>query len=322
MSGTARALTAVARRAASGALLLVGASVLLFALVDLAPGDPVLARFGFQAAGLSDEDLARLRHEYGLDRSLPQRYVDFVRDLSAGDLGTSARSGQPIGDLVAQAFPVTASLTLVAAAVTAVLALGLGITAAVYRGRWPDRLITAASAVGLAAPVFWVGLLAIDTFAIDLRWLPAGGYQPVSAGLWPWLSTLLLPAVTLALGVAGILVRVVRASVADQLDQDYVRTALGAGLSRTRVLWRNLLPNALVTPLTVFGLYVGYLLAGAVLVEVVYALPGMGQLLVNAAIDGDFAVTRIVALVTIAVFLAVNLCTDVVAMLIDPRTRT
>jgi peptide/nickel transport system permease protein len=183
-------------------------------------------------------------------------------------------------------------------------------------------VITAGSAAGLAAPVFWLGLLAVNLFAIDLHWLPAGGYVALSAGVGPWLRSLLLPATTLAIGIAGILIRVVRASVADQLDQDYVRTALGAGLSPRIVLWRNVLPNALVAPITVFGLYIGYLLAGAVLVEVVYALPGIGQLLVNAALDGDYAVTRIIALVTIAMFLAVNLCTDIIATLINPRART
>jgi peptide/nickel transport system permease protein len=314
-------LVLIARRVASGALLLIGASVVLFALVDLAPGDPVLARYGFQAASLSAADLATLRHQYGLDEPLPVRYVRFVSDLFAGHLGTSARSGTPITELIAQGFPVTLSLTVVAALITAALALVFGTLAAVYRDRWPDRLITAGSAFGLAAPVFWVGLMAINLFAIDLRWLPAGGYTPISDGIWPWLRALLLPGATLAVGVAGILVRVVRASVADQLDQDYVRTALGAGLSRRTVLWRNVLPNALTTPLTVFGLYVGYILAGAVLVEVVYALPGMGQLLVNAALEGDYAVTRTIALVTIAVFLAVNLCTDVLALLINPRSR-
>jgi peptide/nickel transport system permease protein len=316
-----RILGLVTRRLGSAVLLLVGASVVLFALVDLAPGDPVLARFGFQAASLTQADLSRLRAQYGLDDPLPVRYADFVRDVAHGDLGTSARSGTPVTALLAQAFPVTLSLTVIAALVAALLALLLGTTAAVFRGRWPDRVIGVVTALAMAAPVFWVGMLAIDLFAIRLHWVPPGGYVPISAGVWPWLSSLLLPGITLGIGVGGILTRVVRASVTEQLDQDYVRTAYGAGLAPGRVLVRNVLPNSLAAPLTVFGLYVGYILAGALPVEVVYALPGIGQLLVNAALEGDYSVTRIVALLTIAVFLLVNLGTDVAALALTPRSR-
>jgi peptide/nickel transport system permease protein len=316
-----RILGLVTRRLGSAVLLLVGASVVLFALVDLAPGDPVLARFGFQAASLTQADLSRLRAQYGLDDPLPVRYADFVRDVSHGDLGTSARSGTPVSTLLAQAFPVTLSLTVIAATIAALLALLLGTTAALCRGRWPDRVIGVVTALAMAAPVFWVGMLAIGLFAIRLHWVPPGGYVPITAGVWPWLSSLLLPGATLGIGVAGILTRVVRASVTEQLDQDYVRTAYGAGLAPGRVLVRNVLPNSLAAPLTVFGLYVGYILAGALPVEVVYALPGVGQLLVNAALEGDYAVTRIVALLTIAVFLLVNLGTDVAALALTPRSR-
>jgi peptide/nickel transport system permease protein len=316
-----RLLSLTARRLGAGLLLVVGASVVLFALVDLAPGDPVLARFGFQAASLTEDDLAGLREQYGLDDPLPARYAAFVADVAHGDLGTSARSGTPVTTLLAQAFPVTLSLTAIAAVTAAAMALLLGTTAAILRGRWPDRVIGAATAVALAAPVFWVGLLAIDLFAIRLGWLPPGGYVPLSAGLWPWLSSLLMPGITLGVGAGAVLTRVVRASVAEQLDQDYVRTALGAGLSPARVLVRNVLPNALTAPLTVFGLYVGSILAGALPVEVLYALPGMGQLLVNAALEGDYSVTRVVALATIAVFLLVNLCADVAALALSPRSR-
>lgn len=316
-----RLLPLVARRLGAGVLLLIGASVVLFALVDLAPGDPVLARYGFQAASLTEQDLARLREQYGLDDPLPVRYADFVGDVARGDLGTSARGGTPVTTLVAQAFPVTLSLTLIAALTAAGMALLLGTTAAVLRDRWPDRVIGAVSALALAAPVFWLGLLAVDLFAIRLAWLPAGGYVPPAAGLWPWLSSLLMPGITLGLGPGAILTRVVRASVAEQLDQDYVRTALGAGLSPVRVLARNVLPNALTAPLTVFGLYVGSVLAGALPVEVLFALPGMGQLLVNAALEGDYSVTRVVALVTIAIFLLVNLATDVAGAALSPRSR-
>jgi peptide/nickel transport system permease protein len=312
-------LRLIVRRLASAALLLVGASVLMFAVVDLAPSDPILARFGIQAAALTPDQLAQARERLGLNDSLPSRYAHFVGGVFHGDLGASARTGQAISVQLRNALPVTLSLAALAALVAAVLALTLGGTAALFQGRWPDRLITGTSALWLAAPPFWVALLAINLFSIRLGWFPPGGYQPIAAGPGPWLRALVLPALTLGIGIAGVLVRVVRASVVEQLGRDYVRTALGAGVRPSVVLWRNVLPNALASPLAVFGLYVGYLLAGAVLVEVVYALPGIGQLLVNAAVDGDIAVARIVALVTVALFLVANLIADVAAAALDPR---
>lgn len=309
----------VARRLASAVLLLAGASLLLFAVVDLAPSDPLLARFGIQAAALTPAELAQARAQLGLDDPLLSRYAQFVGGVLRGDLGNSARTGQPIADQLRSALPVTLSLAALAALVAAVLAVVLGGVAALFRGRWPDRLITGVSAVWLAAPPFWIALLAVNVFAIRLGWFPAGGYVPVAEGAGAWLRALVLPALTLGVGVAGVLVRVVRASILEQSGRDYVRTALGAGVRPAVVLWRNVLPNALVSPLAVFGLYAGYLLAGAVLVEVVYALPGLGQLLVNAAVDGDVAVARVVALVTVALFLAATLVTDVLAAALDPR---
>ena len=312
-------LRLITRRLASAVLLLIGASLLMFVVVDLAPSDPILARFGIQAAALKPDELAQAREQLGLNGSLADRYAHFVGGVLHGDLGVSARTGQAISVQLRNALPVTLSLSALAALVAAVLAVALGGTAALFQERWPDRLITGMSALSLAAPPFWVALLAINLFAIRLGWFPSGGYQPISAGLGPWLRALVLPALTLGIGIAGILVRVVRASIVEQLGRDYVRTALGAGVRPAVVLWRNVLPNAMVSPLAVFGLYVGYLLAGAVLVEVVYALPGIGQLLVNAAVDGDVTVTRVVALVTVALFLIANLVADVAAAALDPR---
>jgi peptide/nickel transport system permease protein len=317
-----RAATFLLRRAGGAVLLLLGATLLLFVFAKASPTDPLIARFGISIAGLSPQDAARLRHQLGLDDPVWQQYLQFLRDTVTGDFGRSARSGQPVFDLLRGALPVTVELAGLAALLSGVAAVGLGTIAAFRRGRATDRAIMLFSTVCLAAPSFWLGVLAIDVFAIRLAWVPSGGFVPLSQGIGPWLQSLVLPAITLAAAVAGLLTRVVRSAVIEELGKDYVRTGLAAGVSRRTVLWRNVVPNALNTPLTVFGLYVGYLLGGAVLVEVVFSLPGMGQLMVNAATTGDSTVVRAVALVTIALFLAVNIAVDALAVTLDPRRRS
>ena len=309
------------RRAVGAVLLLLGATLLLFVFAKASPTDPLIARFGISIAGLSPHDAARLRDQLGLDDPVWQQYLQFLSDTVAGDFGRSARSGQPVFDLVRGALPVTLELAALAALLAGVVAVVLGTTAAFRKGRTTDRAITLLSTVWLAAPSFWLGVLAIELFAIRLGCVPSGGFVPLSAGVGPWLRALILPAITLAAAVAGLLTRVVRSAVLEELGKDYVRTGLAAGVSRRTVLWRNVLPNALGTPLTVFGLYAGYLLGGAVLVEVVFSLPGLGQLMVNAATTGDSTVVRAVALVTIALFLAVNIAVDAFAVALDPRRR-
>lgn len=297
---------------------LLVSSLLVFVLMDLAPGDPIYNRFG-NIMGV--EDRAALTERFGLDDPLLVRYVRFLGDLLRGDLGFALVSGQRISDLIAGALPVTIMLAgtslLLALAISVVLGLFGGLTA----GTPIDGGIRVWAIGAIAAPEFWTGLLAINIFAVALGWFPAGGYVSISSGVLPWARALALPVLTLSLPVSGVLTRVVRTAVAEELDRDYVRTALGLGLPMHRVLTRHVLPNAIASPITVLGLYFGYLLAGAVLVETVYALPGMGRLLVQAALRVDSFTVRAVALVTVALFLLANFLADVLRLIVNPRLR-
>ncbi|GHI57824.1 ABC transporter permease [Streptomyces rubradiris] len=249
------------------------------------------------------------------------RYVHFVGDVLHGDLGTSALTRAPVLDQVTTALPLTLQLTFLGLALAVVLALAGGVTAAVYRDRLPDQIIRVVSLVGVAAPGFWLALLMIQYLAVDRGWFPTGGYINPGDSVTGWLRTMALPAVALSLPVAAQLTRIVRTSVVEELDKDYVRTAIGGGLPPRVVVGRNVLRNALVNPLTVLGLRVGYLLGGAVVIETIFSLPGMGKLMIDAVQNGDPAVVQGVVLTTATGFVVVNLVIDILYLLVNPRLR-
>jgi peptide/nickel transport system permease protein len=198
----------------------------------------------------------------------------------------------------------------------------LGITAAIFRERWPDQLIRLVSLVGVAAPSFWLALLMIQYLAVDRGWFPPSGYVNPADSITGWLRTMALPALALSLPVAAQLTRIIRTSVVEELDRDYVRTAIGSGLPPVVVVGRNVLRNALINPLTVLGLRIGYLLGGAVVIEQIFTLPGMGTLMINAVRDGDPAVVQGVVLSIAVGFVVVNLVVDVLYLLVNPRLRS
>jgi peptide/nickel transport system permease protein len=299
--------------------LLLGVTLVVFLIVQLLPGDPATAVLGVYA---TKAQRATFAHEHGLDDPLPVRYARFVGDLAHGDLGVSAVSGDDVAHAVAQALPMTLQLTAVALVLAAAISLLAGVASAVTRGGRTDALLRALSVAGLAAPSFWIALLLIQVFALQLKLAPAGGYAPPSAGVGPWLQSLALPALALALPVAAGLTRVVRASVVEELDKDYVRTARGLGLPPRVVVGRNVLRNALITPMTVMGLRVGYLLSGSVIVESIFALPGIGRLLITAVNNADLALIQGIVLFATAAFIVVNLAVDVLYILLNPRLRT
>ncbi|AXK33751.1 ABC transporter permease [Streptomyces armeniacus] len=300
-------------------LILLATSFLVFFLIDLAPGDPALAALG---VGASAEQRAEYTQAHGLDDPLPLRFFRFLGDVFHGDFGFSLVTGQPVAPQLSTAVPITVQLAGLALLLATVVALVLGVLSALYRGRRLDSLIRAVSVGLLAAPAFWVGLLLINLFAVRLGWLPFGGYTPPGEDPGLWARGLVLPVVALAMPVAGIFTRMVRAAVLDELGKDYVRTAYGLGLPPRVVVGRNVLRNALVTPLTVLGLWVGYLLAGAVLIETVFSIPGVGRLLVQGVLNSDLNVIRVVALITVGLFLLANLLVDVAHVLLNPRART
>ena len=300
--------------------LLLGVVLFVFVIMRFSDSKPEYAYF--QGANPTPEQIHRFQLENGLLDPLPLRYLRFVGDLLHGDMGTSVLTNAPVLDSVLTALPLTLQLTFLGLGLAVVLALVFGVLAALFRDRWPDQVIRVVSLIGVAAPAFWIALLAIQWLAVDLGWFPTGGYVNPSDSFGGWLVSMALPAVSLSLPVAAQLIRIVRTAVVEELDRDYVRTAIGNGLPPVVVVGRNVLRNALINPLTVLGLRVGYLLGGAVVIETIYSLPGMGQLMINAVRNGDPAVVQGVVLTIATGFVVVNLVVDVLYLLVNPRIRS
>ncbi|MEV4319987.1 ABC transporter permease [Actinocrispum sp. NPDC049592] len=300
--------------------LLLGVILFVFVIMRFSPVDPALA--AFDGANATAEQLARFRAENGLNDPLLLRYVHFVWHLVQGDFGTSVITKQSVGATIATALPLTVQLTVLGLAIAIVISLVLGVTSALFRDRWPDQLIRIVTLAGVAAPAFWVALLLVQWLAVGQGIFPTSGYVSMNDSFGGWLNSMTLPAVSLALPVAAQLTRIIRTSMVEELDKDYVRTARGGGLPPVVVVGRNVLRNALVNPLTVLGLRVGYLLGGAVVIETMFALPGMGQNMIQAVLDGD--VSKVQGFViTIAVgFVLVNLIVDVLYLIASPRLRS
>ncbi|MCX5057233.1 MULTISPECIES: ABC transporter permease [unclassified Streptomyces] len=307
------------RRVALLVPLMLGIVLFVFLVMRFSDVDPASAFF--QGANPTPRQLHDFREQNGLLDPLPVRYVHFVGALLHGDMGTSALTRAPVIDQVTTALPLTLQLTFLGLGVAVVLSLAGGVTAAIYRDRLPDQIIRVVSLTGVAAPGFWLALLMIQYLAVDLGWFPTGGYINPADSFTGWLKTMTLPALALSLPVAAQLTRIVRTSVVEELDRDYVRTAVGSGLPPRVVVGRNVLRNALMNPLTVLGLRVGYLLGGAVVIETIFSLPGMGKLMIDAVKNGDPAVVQGVVLTTATGFVVVNLVIDILYLLVNPRLR-
>ncbi|MFI6402711.1 ABC transporter permease [Streptomyces sp. NPDC050548] len=309
----------LARRVVLLVPLMLGIVLFVFVVMRFSDVDPASAFF--QGANPTARQLHDFRERNGLLDPLPLRYVHFVGALLHGDLGTSALTRAPVVQQVSTALPLTLQLTFLGLAIAIVLSLLGGVTAAIYRDRLPDQIIRVVSLTGVAAPGFWLALLMIQYLAVDQGWFPTGGYINPADSLTGWLKTMALPALALSLPVAAQLTRIVRTSVVEELDKDYVRTAIGSGLPPRVVVGRNVLRNALMNPLTVLGLRVGYLLGGAVVIETIFSLPGMGKLMIDAVQNGDPAVVQGVVLTTATGFVVVNLVIDILYLLVNPRLR-
>ncbi|MFJ8139005.1 ABC transporter permease [Streptomyces sp. NPDC096013] len=312
-------LRILARRIVLLVPLMLGIVLFVFLVMRFSDVDPASAFF--QGANPTPRQLHDFRVQNGLLDPLPVRYVHFVGALLHGDMGTSALTRAPVLHQVTTALPLTLQLTFLGLGIAIVLSLLGGVTAAIYRDRLPDQIIRVVSLTGVAAPAFWLALLMIQYLAVDLGWFPTGGYINPADSLTGWLRTMALPALALSLPVAAQLTRIVRTSVVEELDKDYVRTAIGSGLPPRVVVGRNVLRNALINPLTVLGLRVGYLLGGAVVIETIFSLPGMGKLMIDAVQNGDPAVVQGVVLTTATGFVVVNLVIDILYLLVNPRLR-
>ncbi|MEO3754773.1 ABC transporter permease [Streptomyces sp. B6B3] len=300
--------------------LTLGIVLFVFLVMEFSDTDPAAAYF--MGGNPTQDQLHQFREENGLLDPLPVRYFAFVGDLVQGDMGTSVLTRSPVLDQVTTALPLTMQLTFLGLAVGVLLALLLGVTAAIYRDRLPDQIIRVVSVTGVAAPSFWIALLMIQYLAVELGWFPTSGYTNPNDSFTGWLETMTMPALALSAPVAAQLARIVRTAVVEELDKDYVRTAIGSGLPPVVVVGRNVLRNALINPLTVLGLRVGYLLGGAVVIETMFNLPGMGKLMIDAVRNGDPAVVQGVVLTIALGFVVVNLVIDVLYLLVNPRLRS
>lgn len=300
------------------AATLLAAALAMFLVLELLPGDPALLMLGTEAR---PDTLAALRAELGLDQPIGWRFVTWLAALGQGDLGRSVTYGVPVAELVRDRLLVSFPLAVLALVLAALLGITAGAWAASGRGQLPDHVVGATTQLWMALPNFWLAILLILAFAVGLGWFQAGGFPGWSAGPGPALRALVLPAVALALPQAAILARVTRSAVLDALGEDYVRAARARGLSRAQALRRHALRNALIPIVTIMGLQFSFLLAGTVIVENVFYLPGLGRLVFQAIAQRDLVTVRGVTVVLVGAVVLVNGLVDLVARRLDPRLR-
>ncbi|MBM9433514.1 ABC transporter permease [Flaviflexus equikiangi] len=310
-------LRLIGRRLVALPLMVLGVTLLVFLIMSLSPIDPAYVAIGENA---TPEQLENFRQQNGLYDPLIVQYGNYIWNMLQGDLGTYGVGGaNTVSDKVFTALPITLGLTFFGLILAVVVAFPLGVLAALYRDRWPDQVIRVISVACLATPSFWLAIMLVLIF---LGTLPVSGPLPAfTEDPSGWFMRMLLPALALAVPVIGQMTRVVRTSMVEELDRDYVRTALGAGIPKPVVVGRNVLRNALITPVTVLGLRVGYLMGGAVVIEIIFGIHGMGRVLVDGITNNWVTVVQGATLVVAVAFIIVNIVVDLLYVLINPRIR-
>jgi peptide/nickel transport system permease protein len=299
--------------------VLVGISIGVFGLMRLIPGDAVDVMMG--QVRLDPETRESLRRLFGIDQPLWRQYVSWLGAVLSGDLGTSIRSGRPVTLELQAALGPTAQLALLATLVGCLIAIPAGVVSAVRQYTWADAAVTLVSYVGISMPVFWLGTLLVMLLSVRLNWFPAGGYVSMTEDPVESVKVAMLPAITLGLGFASLLMRIIRSAMLEVLRHDYVRLARAKGLGELAVLSQHVFRNAMIPVLTVIGLQFGWLLGGSVIVEQVFVRPGIGRLLLGAIFNRDYPVVQGVALLFALIFLTTNLVVDLAYSAVDPRIR-
>jgi peptide/nickel transport system permease protein len=312
-------LSYAAKRALIAILTLLAASLVVFAVLEIVPGDPARLMLGMNA---TEDAVLTLQEQMGLNQPLIIRYVSWIGGLLTGDLGKSYTYSVPVFDLIRERVAVSLPLAVISLALSTLIAVPMGMFSASRRGKLSDTLTMGVAQVGVAIPNFWFALLLVYVFAVTLRLVPAGGFPGWSTGLGLGLKSLILPAVALALPQAAILARVTRSALLDVLGEDYIRTARAKGLSRRQVLYRHALRNALIPVLTILGLQFAFLLAGTIIIENVFYLPGLGRLVFQAITQRDLIVVEGVVMLLVATVILVNLLVDLSYAIVDPRLRS
>lgn len=306
------------KRLLSLVISLAVASVVIFVAIEVVPGDPASYMLGINA---QEDTIAALRDELGLNVPVSQRYLNWIAGLVQGDFGTSYTYRTPVADMIGERMWVSLPLALFALTLSTLIAFPAGILAATRRGSIWDVLVMGVTQLGIAIPNFWFAMLMVLVFAINLRWFSAGGFPGWDSGLFVGLKALLLPAVSLALPQASILARVMRSALLDTLDEDFIRTARAKGLTAGQTLRRHALRNAMIPVLTIIGLQFSFLLAGAIIIENVFFLPGLGRLVFQSISQRDLIVVESVVMLLVFAVVMVNFAVDLAYAAVDPRLR-
>jgi peptide/nickel transport system permease protein len=308
----------VLHRLAALVVTLLAASVIVFLVLSVLPGDPAALILGTSAR---PDTLAALRDQMGLDRPVWVRYLAWIWGLARGDFGVSVTYNVPVAELIRERVMVTLPLAVMGIVLSTAIAIPAGVAAAARRGRVADAAVMGVAQLGVALPNFWLGILLILAFSVALPWFPASGFAGWDHGIWPGVHSLLLPALALALPQAAILARVTRSAVLETLGADYVRTALAKGLRGWVVLWRHAVRNALIPVVTIIGLQFSFLMAGTVIIENVFTLPGLGRLIFQAIAQRDLVVVQDLVVLLAGSVIVVNFLVDLAYFALDPRLQ-
>lgn len=311
-------LAFLARRLAYSAVVLIGVLIVVFALVHLVPGDPVRIALGTR---YTPEAYQALREASGLDQPLVSQFLSYLGHAATGNLGVSFRNGDPVTEVLLERLPATVSLAVVGIVLALLIALPAGIYSALREGRMSDAVVRITSQFGVSVPDFWLGILLVALFSTLLGWLPTSGYRPLFDDPGGWLRHVILPGLTVGLVAGAIMTRYVRSAVLEVAAMGYVRTARSKGLAPRVVTMRHTVRNALVPILTITGIQLATILSGIIVVEVVFAWPGLGRLVFNSVAARDYPVIQGAVLLMAVLFLAVNLLVDVLYAVVDPRIR-
>lgn len=310
----------IGRRLVALPVMVFGVAFLVFFLMSFSKVDPAYNALG---EGASQEAILQYHIEHGLDKPWLERFWHFIVGMLQGDLGTYGASQTPVANRIASALPITLQLTFIGLFMAVIVATLLGVLAALYRDRWVDQIIRVFSIICVATPSFWLAIMMILLLSINFDLFAASGeLVPFTEDPKAYLNRMLMPTIALAFPVAGSLTRVIRTAVVEELDKDYVRTAIGAGIPKTTVVARNVLRNALITPVTVLGMRIGYLMGGAVVIEKIFNLQGMGFAIIEGVQGNETDLVQGVTLVVAITFIIINIVVDMLYILINPRIRT
>jgi peptide/nickel transport system permease protein len=314
----------IARRLILGIVVLFLVTVLVFLVMRLLPGDPLslyMSQSQMNTGVMTEEQMAELRHKFGLDKPLVMQYVDWVGGLVKGDLGTSVFYDTKVATLITQRMPITLYLGIIAFIISGVLGILFGVICAVRRGTWIDNVVTVLANIGITVPSFWVGILLIYIFSLQFHWLPTGGYISPFEDLGLSLRKAIMPVFCLSLFSIASLTRQTRASTLEVTKQDYIRTAMAKGLRERVIVFRHTIKNALIPVITIIGVQVSMIFGGSVLIETVFNIPGMGRLLTQAVFQHDYQVVQAGVLIIAIIIVLSNLVVDISYGWFDPRIR-